>query len=99
MTDMTKRLPITPPQKLLKSWEDRHFDENENVDFLLVEAYQAGAAQMALHLSNEWDAAIQADLENGVRFLNECAAEAFNIRYPSIAAFGDVINAHLPEHY
>ena len=96
---MTERLPITPPQELLKSWKDRHFDEGENVDFLLVEAYQAGAAQMALHLSNEWDAAIQSDLEHGVRCLNDRAAEVFNTRYPSIAAFGDVINVHLPEHY
>lgn len=37
--------PITPPPELLKSWEDRHFDEEENVDLLLIEAYQAGADQ------------------------------------------------------
>ena len=96
---MTQQHPLTPSQELLKNWEERHFDEGENVDFLLVEAYQAGAAQMALQLSDEWDAAIQSDLENGVRILNECAAEAFNVRYPSIAAFGDAINVHLPEHY
>ena len=36
---------ITPPLELLKSWEDRHFDEEENVDVLLIEAYQAGADQ------------------------------------------------------
>jgi hypothetical protein len=33
----------TPPESLLKSWEDRHFDDGENVDVLLIEAYQAGA--------------------------------------------------------
>lgn len=35
--------PIIPPLELLKHWEDQHFDEGENYDVMLIEAYQAGA--------------------------------------------------------
>jgi hypothetical protein len=42
---MTNQHPITPPDELLRSWENRHFDEEENLDLLLIEAYQAGADQ------------------------------------------------------
>jgi len=37
--------PITPPPELLKHWEDLHFDEGENYDVMLIQAYQAGADQ------------------------------------------------------
>ena len=37
--------PITPPPELLKQWEDDWFDERENVDVLLLQAFQAGADQ------------------------------------------------------
>jgi hypothetical protein len=40
---MTEEHPITPPPKRLKFWEDQHFDEGENYDVMLVQAYQAGA--------------------------------------------------------
>ena len=36
---------ITPPPELVQQWEDRIFDEQENVDVLLIEAYKAGADQ------------------------------------------------------
>lgn len=36
---------ITPPMELLKHWEDQHFDEGENYDVMLTQAYQAGADQ------------------------------------------------------
>ena len=35
--------PITPPPELLKQWEDDWFDERENLDVLLTQAFQAGA--------------------------------------------------------
>ena len=35
--------PITPPSELLKQWEDDWFEERENADVLLVNAYAAGA--------------------------------------------------------
>jgi len=35
--------PITPPPELLKQWEDDWFQEQENADVLLVNAYAAGA--------------------------------------------------------
>ena len=33
---------IIVPNDLLKNWEDRFHDDNENVDVLLIEAYEAG---------------------------------------------------------
>ena len=39
---MTDHL-ITPSTSLLSRWETRHFDHSENIDVLLIEAYQAGA--------------------------------------------------------
>jgi hypothetical protein len=42
---MTQEHPITPPPELLKHWEDQHFDESENYDVMLIQAYQAGADQ------------------------------------------------------
>jgi hypothetical protein len=35
--------PMVPPNILLNSWESDWFDERENVDVLLIQAYQAGA--------------------------------------------------------
>jgi hypothetical protein len=45
MTQESYRHPITPPPELLKHWEDQHFDEGENYDVMLTQAYQAGADQ------------------------------------------------------
>ena len=35
--------PAIPPSDLLKKWEDAWFDEEEHVDVLLIQAFQAGA--------------------------------------------------------
>jgi hypothetical protein len=35
--------PMVPPNILLNNWEDDWFNERENVDVLLTQAYQAGA--------------------------------------------------------
>jgi len=35
--------PMVPPSELLKQWEDDWFEERENADVLLVNAYAAGA--------------------------------------------------------
>lgn len=32
----------TPPLELLKHWEDEFFDEGQNLDVLLIAAFQAG---------------------------------------------------------
>jgi hypothetical protein len=50
---MTDQQPITPPPELLKHWEDQHFDESENYDVMLIQAYQAGADQ-ELEACCEW---------------------------------------------
>ena len=56
---MTKEHPITPPPDLLKHWEDQHFDEGENYDVMLIQAYQVGADQ---------------ELEACCEYLTRCAA-------------------------
>ena len=50
---MTQEHPITPSPELLKHWEDQHFDESENYDVMLIQAYQAGADQ-ELEACCEW---------------------------------------------
>jgi hypothetical protein len=45
--------PITPPTELVQQWGNRIFDEQENVDVLLIEAYKAGADQ-ELEACCEW---------------------------------------------
>lgn len=45
--------PITPPPEHLKIWEDQHFDEGENYDVMLIQAYQAGA-DAELEACCEW---------------------------------------------
>jgi hypothetical protein len=42
---MTQTHPITPPPELLEHWEDQHYEEGENYDVMLIQAYQAGADQ------------------------------------------------------
>ena len=50
---MTQQHSVTPPPELLKQWEDDWFDERENVDVLLTQAFQAGADQ-ELEACCEW---------------------------------------------
>ena len=51
---MSNHFPIpSPPPDLVQRWEDRIFDEEENVDVLLIEAYKAGADQ-ELEACCEW---------------------------------------------
>jgi hypothetical protein len=50
---MTQEHPITPSLELLKHWEEQHFDEGENYDVMLIQAYQAGADQ-ELEACCEW---------------------------------------------
>jgi hypothetical protein len=42
---MISSSPITPPPELLEHWEDQHYEEGENYDVMLIQAYQAGADQ------------------------------------------------------
>jgi hypothetical protein len=45
--------PMVPPNILLNNWESDWFDEQENVDVLLIQAYQAGA-DAELEACCEW---------------------------------------------
>ena len=42
---------------------------------------------------DEWWMCVQADLENGVKSLNEQAAKRWRKEYPSISEFGEFIDA------
>ena len=37
--------PIIPSSELINQWETLYFDEGENLDIVLIQAYQAGADQ------------------------------------------------------
>jgi hypothetical protein len=51
---MTEQLhPMVPPNILLNNWESDWFNERENVDVLLIQAYQAGA-DAELEACCEW---------------------------------------------
>ena len=65
--------PITPPPELLKLWEDDWFDGRENVDVLLLQAFQAGADR-ELEACCEW---VQTTLE-----LPGCANQLRSARRP-----------------
>ncbi len=45
--------PAIPPSDLLKSWEDKWFNEEEHADVLLIQAFQAGADE-ELEACCEW---------------------------------------------
>ena len=54
---MTDKHPMTPPTELLTRWENDWFNEREHADFLLVNAYAAGAqagADQELEACCEW---------------------------------------------
>jgi hypothetical protein len=62
--------PITPPPELLKHWEDLHFDEGENYDVMLIQAYQAGADQeleACCETLESWGSCIVPDLRSARR--------------------------------
>ena len=51
---MTEQMhPMVPPNILLNNWESDWFNERENVDVLLIQAYQAGA-DAELEACCEW---------------------------------------------
>jgi hypothetical protein len=50
------------------------------------------ASKLLEQLSDAWCNAIQSDLENGVKCLNDKAAADFHARYPAISAFGEMLN-------
>jgi hypothetical protein len=53
MTQESYRHPIAPAPELLTRWENDWFNERENVDVLLIQAFQAGADQ-ELKACCEW---------------------------------------------
>ncbi len=55
----------------------------------LIEARAAEREREAI--MDEWWMCVQSDLENGVKSLNERAAEKWRKEYPEMARFGDVV--------
>jgi hypothetical protein len=58
---------VVPPNDLLKKWEDQWFDEQENADVLLIQAFQAGADQ-------ELEACCELLLQQGFDFVDDLRA-------------------------
>lgn len=54
---------------------------------------EIGAAAEREAIMDEWWMCVQSDLENGVKFLNERAAEKWRKEYPAMAGFDAAIRA------
>ena len=68
---MTEQMhPMVPPNILLNNWESDWFNERENVDVLLIQAYQAGA-DAELEACCEW---LSEPDPGHVDLLRSCAA-------------------------
>ncbi len=78
---MTKQHPMIPPNILLNNWESDWFAEHQNVDYLLTEAYQAGA-DAELEACCEW---LESEPDPGhVDLLRSCATALRAARRPSL---------------
>ncbi len=68
--------------------------EGDSVGQLILQNF---AALVAAHereaILDEWSDRVQSDLENGVKFLNEKAAEKWRKDYPQIADFAAAIRS------
>jgi len=64
---------------------------------LTIEELERFAALVAAHereaILDEWCMCVQSDLENGVKSLNERAAEKWHKEYPAISGFDAAIRA------
>ena len=62
-----------------------------------TDAFERFAALVAAHereaILDEWCMCVQSDLENGVKSLNERAAEKWHKEYPAISGFDAAIRA------
>lgn len=56
-------------------------------------AYNAGVEAECETIMDEWWMCVQSDLENGVKSLNENAAEKWRKEYPEISEFGAFLNS------
>lgn len=56
-------------------------------------AYKLARNQALDDVSGAWSEAMQSDLENGVKFLNEVAADNLRKSYPEIYKFGAAIES------
>ena len=73
---------------------DKHacyFNLYEEVRLTCRDAYDIGYTKGIEEISLRWADAVQSDLENGVKCLNERAAQELATKYPSIFAFGEVL--------
>lgn len=68
---MTEQLhPMVPPNILLNNWESDWFNERENVDVLLTQAYQAGAdaeLNACCDVLKDWGSCLSPDLRSARR--------------------------------
>lgn len=62
-------------------------------DLYTATQFQQAVARERESILDEWADRMQADLEHGIRSLNERAAAEFNERYPQLAGFAAAIRA------
>ena len=86
---------ITPWAK--KEWsKDRFVQTDEGMDgdaACLIQFAALVAAHERETILDEWWSCVQADLEHGVKFLNEQAAEKWQRDYPQISKFAAAIRS------
>jgi hypothetical protein len=75
--------PMVPPLELLQHWEELHFDEGENYDVMLIQAYQAGADR-ELDECCEWLSARPSNLVTTAPELAEDLHAARRPKLPSL---------------
>jgi hypothetical protein len=68
------------------TWGPSHYE-------CLLREFQKAAADEREAIMDEWWMCVQSDLENGVKSLNERAAEKWKKEYPEISKFAATIEA------
>lgn len=91
MSDTTTKLSYLVGAKRLQ-------EKNRDTEYLLsreqLEMFEALVRALEREaIMDEWWMCVQSDLENGVKSLNERAAEKWKKEYPAIAGFAATIEA------
>lgn len=79
--------------QILRDVADYWDHEEDPSTPMFYELMRAAANWKLDQVIDAWEMTVQSDLENGVKWLNEKAAEELAIKYPRIFAFGEVLDA------
>jgi hypothetical protein len=63
--------------------------DEEKIERFFAKAYEAGAAAEREAIHDEWSTRVQGDLEHGVKWMNEVAAENWHGSYRGMSGFSE----------